>query len=95
MARHEVVAQDNGQVMVSAWKDKRIVKAISTKHDSSVMSIKRQKKKGGVMEEVKKPMVICDYNEHMSGVDHVHQMISYYSCTRKTLKWRVQSFFFT
>ena len=39
------------------------------------------------MEEVKKPAAICDYNEHMSGVDHADQMISYYPCTRKTLKW--------
>ena len=93
MARHKVIAQDNGQVMILAWKDKRIVKAISTKHDSSVMSIKRQKKGGGPMEEVKKPVAICDYNEHMSGVNNVDQVISYYPCTRKTLKWTKKVFF--
>ena len=47
-------------------------KAISTKHDSFVISITRWKKGGGgVKEEVEKPVTICDYNEHMSGVDHV------------------------
>ena len=47
------------------------LKAISAKHDSSVNSITRRKKGGGAMEEVEKPVAICDYNEHMSGVDHV------------------------
>ena len=46
MARHDVIARDNGHVMVLAWKDKRIMKAISTKHDSSVISITRRKKGG-------------------------------------------------
>ena len=47
-------------------------KTISAKHDSSVISITRRKKGGGgAMEEVEKPVAICDYNEHMSGVDHV------------------------
>ena len=41
IARHDVIARDNGHEMVLAWKDKRIVKAISTKHDSSVVSITR------------------------------------------------------
>ena len=41
MQSHEVIAMDNGKVMVLTWKDKRIVKAISTKHDGSVCSITR------------------------------------------------------
>ena len=95
IARHDVIARGNGKVMVLAWKDKRIVKAISTKHDSSVVSISRRKKGGhGAMEEVQKPVCICDYNQHMSGVDHVDQMISYYPCTRKTLKWTKKVFFY-
>ena len=42
MQRHEVRAVDNGKVMILAWKDKRIVKAISTKHDGSISSITRR-----------------------------------------------------
>ena len=44
------------------------------------------------MEEVEKPVAICDYNEHMFGVDHVNQLISYYPCTRRTLKWTKKVF---
>ena len=95
MARHDVIARDNGKVMVLAWKDQRVVKAISTKHDDTLRTIQRRKKGGhGAMEDVEKPACICDYNEHMSGVDHVDQMISYYPCTRKTLKWTKKVFFY-
>jgi hypothetical protein len=84
----EVVSRDNGQVMVLTWKDKKAVKCISTKHDASMQQIARRRKHGhGAMERVMKPVPICDYNEHMAGVDLVDQMISYYPCTRKSLKW--------
>ena len=33
------------------------------------------------------PVCICKYNQYMSGVDHLDQMISYYPCTRKGHKW--------
>ena len=95
MARHDVVAKNNGKVTVLAWKDKRVVKAISTKHDGSLCTISRRKKGGhGEMETVEKPVCICEYNQYMSGVDHVDQMISYYPCTRKTLKWTKKVFFY-
>ena len=93
--KHDIISRNNGKVMVMAWKDKRIVKAITTKHDNSLVTIRRRKKGGhGAMEEVQKPACIIDYNEHMSGVDHVDQMISYYPCTRKTLKWTKKVFFY-
>ena len=89
-----MIARDNGHVMVLAWKDKRIVKAISTNQDSFAISITSRKKGGGgAMEEVEKPLGICDYNEHMSGDDHVDQMISYHLCTGKILKWTKKVFF--
>ena len=61
---------------VLAWKDKRIVKAITTKHDDSMVSVTRRKKGGhGERELIQKLVCVCNYNKHMSGVDHVLQMI--------------------
>ena len=95
MARHDVVAKNNGKVTVLAWKDKRVAKAISTKHDGSLQTISRRKKGGhGEMENIEKPVCICEYNQYMSGVDHVDQMISYYPGTRKSLKWTKKLFFY-
>ena len=93
--RHEVIARDNGKLMVLSWKDHRIVTAISTKHDDSVVPITRIKKGGGgEVETIMKPKAIVDYNNHMSGVDHLNQMIAYYPCTRKTQKWTKKVFMY-
>ena len=95
MQRHEVIAIDSGKVMVLTWKDKQIMKAISTMHDGSVCCITRRKKRWHrVMEEVMKPASIVDYNQHMSKVDHFDQMIAYYPCTRKSLKWSKKVFYY-
>jgi len=82
MRAGDIVARDNGKVLVLAWKDKWVVKAISTKHDASTTTVTRIKKRGGgVVEEVSKSTCIVDYNKHMSGVDGLDQMISYYPST--------------
>ena len=44
MQHHDIRAVDNGKVMVLAWKDKQIIKAISIIHDDLVCSLTRQKK---------------------------------------------------
>ena len=46
MKAEDSLSVDNGKVMVVAWKDKRVVTALSTKHDGSLGVITRKKKKG-------------------------------------------------
>ena len=49
--------------MIVAWKDKRVVTAISTKQDDSLVLIRRREKGGHeTMEVVMKPAVIAEYN---------------------------------
>ena len=43
--------------------------------------------KGGNLESVNKPKIICDYNANMAGVDKADQLMVYYACGRKSLKW--------
>ena len=70
MKKGEIIAKDNGKVMVLAWMDKRVVKVRSTKHDAKVTTINRRiRGKRGETEEIKKPICINDYNAHMSGVE--------------------------
>ena len=66
-----------------AWKDKSLVKMIFTSHDASMADSGKQKSGNAVM----KPTCILHYNRYMSGVDHLDQISSYYSCARKTVKW--------
>ena len=43
LSRHDVIARDNGKVMVLAWQDKQIVKAITTKHNNGFITMQRRK----------------------------------------------------
>jgi hypothetical protein len=40
-----------------------------------------------MIEAIKKPVCISDYNMFMNGVDRVYQYLSYYSLLRKRVKW--------
>ena len=95
MKAGDSLSVDNGKVMVVAWKDKRVVTALSTKHDGSLSAITRRKKNGhGETEQIVKPICVTEYNQYMSGVDRLDQMISYYPFTRKTMKWPKKVFFY-
>lgn len=67
---------------VSKWKDKRDVLCITTNYQPKIIL---SKNKYG--QEKPKPIEIARYNDFMSGVDRADQIISYYSCARKSTKW--------
>ena len=87
LAKGQSVARDNGKVMTICCMDKKPVGVLSSKHNGSMIEISRRKKGGHGEIEVFKPACICDYNQHMSGIDRMDQMISYYPCSRKSFKW--------
>jgi hypothetical protein len=39
------------------------------------------------------PITVLDYNKYETGLDRSDQMLSYYSCERKTIKWWKKLFF--
>ena len=54
---------DNGEVMVVAWKDKKVLTALSIKHNRSLAAITRMKKENGKTEQIMKPLCITEYNQ--------------------------------
>ena len=48
--------------MVQVWKDKRLVRLISTIHDATIVNTGRKGKKTNM--EIKKPYAIVQYNIH-------------------------------
>lgn len=68
---------------ICKWRDKRDVLVISNKHQIQLVNVSNRNGKVSL-----KPNVVADYNLGMSGVDRGDQMISYYSCLRKTLRWQ-------
>ena len=77
-----------GDVMVQVWKDKRLVRMISTIHDAKIVNTGR--KDGKTNMEMKKPYAVVQYNKFMKGIDRADQYLSFYSVLRKTVKWLKQ-----
>lgn len=68
--------------MIAKWKDNTDVFYISTDFGNNLM--KYYNKRG---QEKNKPEAICEYNKFMGGIDQKDQMMAYYPCERKTLRW--------
>lgn len=69
-------------IMIGKWKDKRIVTYVSSEYENEMVTVVN--KRG---QEVQKPLPIVQYNAHMKGIDRGDQLLSYYPCERKTLRW--------
>lgn len=72
----------NSIVCVCKWRDKRDVLPISTKHSPELMNV--TKKRG---QTLLKPEIVVEYNKFIIGVDRHDQMLSYYTCDHKTMRW--------
>jgi hypothetical protein len=70
---------------VQVWKDKRLVRMISTIQDSEHVHTGKKDRKTN--EEIGKSNCVVQYNKYMKGVDCADQYLSYYSIVRKTVKW--------
>lgn len=69
-------------VCVMKWKDKRDVLTISTEHTPDLIQTTNRRGR-----PVTKPRIIHFYNTYMKGVDRHDQMLSYYPCEHKTVRW--------
>jgi hypothetical protein len=88
---HEMAFCHRGNMTACKYKDKRDVFLLSTKHAASWTEVKAKAKGGPIMKI--KPDCILDYNRHKIGVDLNDQYVSYYSYSRKSMKWWKKMFF--
>ncbi|XP_030018120.1 piggyBac transposable element-derived protein 4-like isoform X2 [Sphaeramia orbicularis] len=81
------VVRHRKNVMVLAWRDKQVVKMVTTMHQNNMENIQVWQK--GHHEKVtkQKPTCIVEYNNAMNGVDKLDQNIAYYPFVRKSHKW--------
>lgn len=82
LKKGELAFQSCDDITVCKWKDKRDVLVITNKHNVEMVNVRNQNGKIS-----SKPNIVVDYNLGMSGIDRGDQMVSYYSCLRKTLRW--------
>ena len=71
--------------MVLKWMDKRAVTMLSTIHDDSFITKKRQSRTApDGQEDILKLLVVEEYNKNMGGVDTGDQLESYYGYSHCT-----------
>ena len=70
LTRGQVRSRRDDGVLALKWRDKRDVLMLSTYHNSSmVVKSRRSRAAEGGVEDIEKPLVVEDYNQHMGGVD--------------------------
>lgn len=82
LKKGETIGRYAEGVLVAKWRDKRQVSYISTEFENDMgQSLNRR----NVLRD--KPLPIIHYNSKMKGVDRSDQMLSYYPCEHKSLRW--------
>ena len=56
-------------------------------NDSMTTKVRRTRRVQGGLEEIRKPVVVEQYNQFMGGVDRSDQLLSYYGFAHRTVKW--------
>uniref|UniRef100_A0A1B6E873 Uncharacterized protein n=1 Tax=Clastoptera arizonana TaxID=38151 RepID=A0A1B6E873_9HEMI len=88
LQRGETIQRYAEGICVGKWKDKRDVLYISSEHENTMAVCHNR-----FGQPRNKPLPIIQYNAYMKGVDRSDQMLSYYPCERKTLRWYKKVFF--
>ncbi|CAC5406113.1 unnamed protein product [Mytilus coruscus] len=92
--RGESITMQKGNLVATAWKDKKIVNYLSTNCDPTQSRIVQRRQKDGTRRDVAAPIVSDLYNKFMFGVDLADQKRMQYSTCRKAKKWYKYLFWF-
>ena len=61
------IVRNNGKMIITSWRDRKLVKIISTHHHDGLRQV-RERPKGGAEKLPKdRPVAVCDYNKYMKG----------------------------
>ncbi|CAB3232799.1 unnamed protein product [Arctia plantaginis] len=86
LKKGECVSQYNQNgVCVMKWRDNRDVTMISSQFNSQMITTTTRRNT-----EVSKLKMVVQYNRNMGGIDHQDQMIAYYCCEHKSIRWYIK-----
>jgi hypothetical protein len=75
-------------LIACAWHDTKRLTMLSTIHTNNVINkVIRSRNHPGGRRDVDKPVMVEDYNQHMSGVDIMDQRLGTYAYPHKCYKW--------
>ena len=84
LERGEAVFKKHLSLTYVHWKDKRDVFCLSTFHGNTMSNFTTRRLD---TRDIQRPDLVSSYNKYMGGVDHMDQMLSYYTIGKKTIKW--------
>jgi hypothetical protein len=90
---HETRAYRNGDILILAWGDKRVVLMCSTWYTVETQVVCRKNKKTETDKIFRKPCVISDYTKNMGDVDTADHYNSTYCSLHKSIKLWQKLFF--
>ena len=89
LKKGEKISRQRDHLLAIKWKDVRDVLLLTTAHEDELVEAPSSR---GAHSKIK-PAVVLDYNKNKTGVDRSDQMLSYYTFSRKTVKWWKKLFF--
>ena len=85
MKKGDVELRQDGNMVATLWKDKRVVSVFSTNSEAGMT--KKERRAPGGKRDVLVPTPVANYNEGMGGVDLADQLSSYYTVGRPSIRW--------
>ncbi len=79
-----------GPLVVTAWRDRRIVFTLSSLHGSEQNVVSRRVDGHFTRKNYPCPEAVHDYTANMGGVDMADQLARYYLPDRKGCRWNVK-----
>ncbi|KAJ8313368.1 LOW QUALITY PROTEIN: hypothetical protein KUTeg_009154 [Tegillarca granosa] len=92
--RGESLTMQKGDLVATAWKDKKLLTYISTSCDPTQNKFFQKRQKDGTKKDIPAPSVSEQYNKYMFGVDLADQKRIQYCTCRKAKKWYKFLFWF-
>lgn len=82
-AGESCIMHNRKNIVVTKWLDKREILFLSSEHDGNYKKTTSRR-----IRSVKyKPAPQVEYNKYMRAIDRHDQLLSYYSCEHKTMRW--------
>ena len=90
--RGSLVFAQQGPLVLTAWRDRKVVHTLSTMHGDGKSTVSRRVRENGkfTRKNFCCPEVVLDYTANMGGVDRADQLCRYYLPDRKTCRWNVK-----
>ncbi|XP_015431440.1 PREDICTED: piggyBac transposable element-derived protein 4-like [Dufourea novaeangliae] len=85
LAKGEIISRHKNNIMMGKFREKREVLFISSEFNADFIELENKRQ-----ERYKTLLALQKYNEFMIGIDRKNQMLSQYTCVRRTFKWHVK-----